>query len=301
MANRHFKGNDPKKYRDKTPASYKRVKVTGSKKPGYIRGTIVAQRRMFRRLRELHVEGFALLTQNLLNVARPSERRLLNAVAASFTAWEARVVDSLWPIIFRLYTTGLTAGAAEAEVGFRPDLPDENAVRAMAETTHGIVPALQHFVEEERVFAEKVIHSAFTGEMVPDLDEIVKKIQGRVSKEKWRIERIVRTETAKIAGFGRLQSWEADPRRDHYYYHWLATIDGRQKKVSEKFMREGPYTFEKIKELWTTPVAQVFVGGKWIMQDDRFNQRCTVSRTLKPAKVLVMEGLIDKDEARTAF
>lgn len=291
----------PKKYREKTPGDLKRVKATRSKKPGYIRGTVTAQTAMLKKLRELHRQGMQIIANALRRPGRKTETVLLREIDMAIAEWTPQVLRDAMPIIFQLYGVGLKAGIGEVGVVMASDLPDPAAIEAIARSPHGFVPALENFIEEERKFAERVITQSFTGEQAFDLDEVVKTIESRVPKEKWRLERLVRTETSKIAGFGRLTAWEADPKRDWYLYHWIATIDGRQKKVSEKFMREGPYSFEKIKALWENPVARVYVDGKWIDQNDAFNQRCTIARTLKPKEQLIREGHVTAEEAEKLF
>ena len=287
-----------------TPKRFKRVKATGSRKPGYIRGTGSVQRRMVKRLRELQRAGWRLVSSELSRIGPSTLAEALDAVRGAFTIWEKEFVEQATPIALTLYDTGMKTSLAEIGFAFGADIPDINALAALTKEPHGIVPALQHFVEEDRAKVETIIRASFEGGPVAfDLDDTVKAIQQQVGKEKWRVERIVRTETSKIAGFGRLHAWEADPQRDMYHYHWIATLDGRHKDVSAKLMREGPYTFDKIKELWLNPVAKVIdrKTGRMVEQDDKFNQRCTLARTLKSKEVLVQEGLASKEEAESLF
>jgi len=122
-------------------------------------------------------------------------------------AWGETVVEQGMPIVSQLYQTGLAAGAAEVGFVFDSTAADVNAVRFLATKPNGLVPALQNFIEEERSAAEKIIRDSFAGgeEGIFDLPVMTKKIQARVGKERFRIERLVRTETAKIAGQGRLE------------------------------------------------------------------------------------------------
>ncbi len=283
-----------------TPKKFKRVKVTGSKKPGYIKGTAAAQRAMMKKLALLHKEGTAefIVALRALSVG-VSLASALKLVENHFTDWGKVVIERGLPEVAELYTTGLRAGAAEIGFSFAPDRADANAAKFLANQPAGMVPALKNFVEGERRVVEKVVRDGFKeGPQLMDLDAMVGKIQERVDKGTGRLELIVRTETSKIAGMGRLSAWAEDPDRDMYLYHWIPTLDGRHKDVSKLFGEGGPYTFDKIKQLWENPVATIRnrKTGRTETQDDRFNQRCTIARTLKTREQLVSEGRISKEE-----
>ena len=283
-----------------TPKKFKRVKVTGSKKPGYIKGTAAAQRAMMKKLALLHKEGtaefIAALRALSIGVSLASTLKL---VENHFIDWGKVVIERGLPEVAELYMTGLSAGAAEIGFSFAPDRADANAAKFLANEPAGMVPALKNFVEGERRVVEKVVRDGFKeGPQLMDLDAMVGKIQERVDKGTGQLELIVRTETSKIAGMGRLSAWAEDPDRDMYLYHWIPTLDGRHKDVSKLFGEGGPYTFDKIKQLWENPVATIRnrKTGKTETQDDRFNQRCTIARTLKAREQLVSEGRISKEE-----
>lgn len=288
------------KARGQTPNKFKRVKVTGSRKPGYIRGTAKQQTAMLRFMRRLHLQGMTGLSQALAVAGvGASLETVLAVMNRQMSAWGEVVVEQGMPIVTQLYQTGLAAGAAEVGFSFDSTAADVNAVRYLATKPNGLVPALQNFVEEERTAAEKIIRESFAGgeEGIFDLPVMTKKIQARVGKERFRIERLVRTETSKIVGQGRLQVWAEDPDRDMYLYHWIPTLDGRHKDISKLFGEGSPYTFDRIKELWENPIATVRnrVTGVTEVQNDVYNQRCTIARTLKSKAQLMDEGMSQED------
>ena len=283
-----------------TPKRLKRVKVAGSRKPGYAKGTAAEQRNFLRWLRQQHVAGTGALV-SALNAAGVglSLDQALQVIENAFSSWTDEVVGEGPRAATDLYRVGFKAGAAEFGATFSPDKADVNAVNFLATEPNGVVPTLQHFIEEERAAVEKVIRKAFEGgPELFDLDAVVGRLQERVAKQQWRLERIVRTETSKIVGMGRLAVWEADPNRDMYLYSWVPTLDGRHKDVSRLFGEGGPYTFEKVRAIWINPVATVRnrKTGKVEQQDDRFNNRCTLVRTPKSRAQLIEEGRITEEE-----
>ena len=282
---------------------FRKVKITGSRKPGYIRGTLSAQQKLYQSLKQLHQQGVDLLTNNLKAIIGAVEGMSLVAalkvITDTFVDWGTQVVEQTGPLVANLYGTGIKAGASE--VGFSTDfgatLADPVTLDYLATQPEGLVPTLQGFVEDERAAAEQIIRAAFEEETPFDLDVVVNTLQARVPKERYKLNRIVRTETSKLVGMGRLAAWEADPQRDMYDYHWIATLDGRHKDISEKFMKDGPYAFEEVKKLWENPVATVKnrKTGKMEEQNDAYNQRCTLARTPKPISRLRDEGVAEEE------
>lgn len=233
-------------------------------------------------------------------VAAPSRtlESLLQVINTSVAEWGELISREGVPAVQELYVTGLKAGTAEAGMAFGATLEDPQAVAFLANEPDGMVPALKDFSKAEQKFAEETIRQAFEADTPFDLDEIVKTLKGRVDKAGSRLRLIVRTETSKVAGLGRLAAWEQDPQRDWYDYHWVATIDGRHKDISEAFMKGGPYTFEQIKQLWLKPEGWVVnrKTGRREYQIDSYNNRCTIARTLKSGERLMAEGLATPED-----
>ncbi len=260
--------------------------------PNKIRGSLPAQRSLFYRLTRLHLAGFKILSEILDGITGWNVQIVRSRVKDFFSIWSRDFQADAMGEVLTLYSTGLKQGIAEVGLRMGANIPDLNAVSFLATQPDGLVPTLQGFVEEERQWVEEVVRKAFAGDIPMDRKDMIAAINERAPREKWRLNRIVRTESSKVAGMGRLHAWEQDPDREKYHYNWIATIDGRHKDVSAKFMREGPYTFEQVKALWTDPRATVHnrKTGKIEVQNDRFNNRCTITRRMKSQEELYAEG-----------
>ncbi len=268
-----------------------RRKIT-RRTPNKIKGSFKDQQALFRKLYLLHLSGFKVLSEIIGGITSLTLQTILSKVNDFFSVWQRDFTEESMGEVLQLYSTGLKQGMAEISLTMGANLPDMNAVRFLATQPEGMVPALQGFVEEERAWVEQVVRNSFDKGSF-DRKEMIKEIDARVPRETWRLNRIVRTETSKVAGMGRLHAWEQDPQREWYHYNWIATIDGRHKDVSLKFMKEGPYTFEQAKILWTNPVATVYnrKTHKIESQNDRFNNRCTLSRRMKTRDELIAQGI----------
>ena len=274
----------PGELRKALPKPWRRIQVTGSKKPGYIKGTASQQRQLYTKLRGLQARGWGTLMSALAALPTFSLAQALTAARINFETWGRELRREGMPEALKLYEAGMRVGAAEVGMAFRPDVGDVDALNFLASQPGGIVPALRNFSEKQRVAAEETIRASFEeGPELFDLDRVVDRLQKRVGKETGQLRLLVRTETAKVVGMGRLAAWEDDPDRNKFDYHWIPTLDGRHKDVSKLFGENGPYTFEQVRNKWLNPVAMVRnrKTGKLERQDDSFNQRCTIARTPK--------------------
>jgi hypothetical protein len=192
--------------------------------------------------------------------------------------------------------TGVTIG---------PDQGDQLVVDWLKSSPQGFIPALKTFADDERRFFEEVVGDAYRGVDVEgrirpfDLDSMVERVRERTDSADYKIERVVRTETAKATSLGRIASWENDPDRYLYDYHWVATHDSRTKDVSLLFERTGPYEFDEIKRRWVEdhnkpwPVVNRHTGRSEY-QVSAFNCRCTAARTPKEPDRLLQQGLVTR-------
>lgn len=234
----------------------------------------------------------------------PTQAR--GVVQATLRGWPELTAARYDELINRIFDTGFMVGVLDTGVIRAPDHGDQMVVEWLKNNRAGFVPALRTFSEGERRFFEVVIGDAYAGvdetgrERAFDLDRMVRRVRGRSEEARYKVERVVRTETAKATALGRIMSWENDTERDFYHYHWVATHDDRTKDVSFKFEREGPYGFSQIKRLWTIDhnEPQLVTNrhtGRIETQISSFNCRCTPARTPKDPLELFQEGLIDRD------
>jgi SPP1 gp7 family putative phage head morphogenesis protein len=264
------------------------VTTTGVRRPGYIRGTIEAQKEFLRILADLHKAGLDKLARKLKSIPKSSMARALAAVEQTGTEWIEELVDSAMPSIKTVYTDGLKAGFTESGLAFDPLAADPHVLELLARSPDGIVPALRDFTETETRFAEKIIRGSFEEGTYFDLGKVIDQLRDRMPAAQYKLERIVRTETRKLAGMGKLAAWEKDPERDWFSYHYVATYDERTRQQHMHFMTGGPYEFDQVKVIWEE-------------EREPYNCRCSLARTLKPHDVLVTEGHVTAEEAERLF
>ncbi len=262
---------------------FRRVRATGSRRPGYVRGSIAAQTEFAALLRALSARGGKKFRDALKGVSRTSLPRALFALDQARLEWFEELVSESMPSIKRLYTAGLKSGYLDAGIGFDPLGPDPHTLELLARSPDGIIPALRDFTEAERHYAEKVVRGSFEDQTFFDLDKVIDQVEEHLTGERWKLELIVRTETRKLAGMGKLAAWEQDPERGWFDYHYIATADRRTRPQHMDFMTAGPYTFDRVKDIWENV-------------REPFNCRCSLARTVKPKDVLAQEGHIEADE-----
>ncbi len=236
----------------------------------------------------------------------PTQAR--QVVQSVLLGWPELTAVKYEKLINRLFQSGFMIGVLDTGVIRQPDHGDQMVVEWLKHNRQGFVPSLRSFGDDERRFFERVIGDAYGGvdeetgqPRAFDLDRMVRRVRSRSEEAKYKVERVVRTETAKATALGRIMSWENDQDRDFYRYHWVATHDDRTKDVSLMFESRGPYDFSQIKRLWTVDHNEPKLvrnrhTGKMETQVSAFNCRCTPARTPKDPRELHDEGLISRDE-----
>ena len=174
------------------------------------------------------------------------------------------------------YGLGFMAGFGDVKAVI--PIIDIQAVEWIKRHPNGILPTLKTFGEEAKGIFHKVIEDHFIfPEEEFSLRAFVKDFSKEVYGERWKFERIARTEASKIVNSGRLAAWEQDPDKYYFEYLWNATPDNRAKEISLIRLRGNPYSYDEIKFLWEN--QEQYIDGKW--RPDWPNQRCTISRSPK--------------------
>jgi hypothetical protein len=217
-----------------------------------------------------------------------SKQEAIDVVRKGIEEWRRTADEDSRRILRELMDAGLRQGMREG--GYQPSpTKDAMVLKVLTETPTGFIPALRSFADDTRQHFEEVISSAFTSKP-PDLQRMTMEMKEFTDNAAdWRIQRIVRTEMAKLSGEGRLLAWETDPEKDNYEYHWIAKLDDRTKPISRVLAAGGPYTFEQIRRLWRDPTKQTAlalgVPGAETIPDketsDIYHQRCGIARVPK--------------------
>jgi SPP1 gp7 family putative phage head morphogenesis protein len=237
---------------------------------------------------DVHHQGVRALIEEVKKGASGRMRGILSGLRRVKHWWANTLVSTAMPVVEDMYLKELASNVGVGVMSFDPLAPDVNALKLFADHPEGLVPSLRDFAEEQRQMVEAVVRASFDQGTFFDLPKVVDILECELKEERWKLERIVRTETRKFAGMGRIHAWEQDPRQDWYNYHYQATHDTRTRPEHMAFMQGGPYTFDAIKQIWE-------------IDREPYNCRCAVTRTLKPHAQLLTEGLATPEEVEWLF
>ncbi len=191
--------------------------------------------------------------------------------------WVEEVSKQVDDAVESLYLKGWVAGLIDSGV-VKPsmDLVDKMAMEFIKNNPYRIGSRIRVFADDIVEKFRQIIINSYTPEGEFALNELVKQMKEVVPAERYKLERIARTETAAVSNMGRINGWDLDEDKYYYEYHWNAVRDNRAKPISIWRMENNPWTFDDIVFLWTH--QEQFIGGKW--WPDQYNQRCSVSRSL---------------------
>jgi hypothetical protein len=185
----------------------------------------------------------------------------------SLINWNQDSKSTSGETVQKLYNLGLEAGVLKgASI-------KSKEVKHLINKSNGIGPALDNFKDScysnlSRIM-QKHIHD---GEHA--LYREKREIDSWLRKQRYQTRMMVKTEVAKIANFGLIESWGYDNDRYFHNYFWNAITDERTKEISRIRKSGNPYTFDEIQWLWKN--QEQLINDKW--QNDSFNQRCSISR-----------------------
>lgn len=174
-----------------------------------------------------------------------------------------------------LFRRGFSAGAIASGLPGKMGISDVNAMEVLKDGKYHIGERISLFADEAVKEFQGVIGKAYTPEGKFDLPTMVREMHEAVPAQRYKLERIARTETAQVSNIGRLWGWEQDPDKFFYDYHWSSVPDKRRKTISKLRSEGGPYSWPEIKFLWLH--QEELLDGKW--QADQYNQRCTITRS----------------------
>jgi len=194
--------------------------------------------------------------------------------------WQDSMSGKLGVAFDDLYLWGMTSGIVDAGIKPAMGLADKLAMEFIKINPKRIGERINQFSQTLVDKFREVIVESYTPTGIFDVGNLVSECGKIVTTERYKLERIVRTETASISNYGRILGWERDEYKDYYNYNWNASPDNRVKPISMWRMKNNPYTFDEIKFLWEN--QEQFILGKWF--NDVFNQRCSISRSPREEK-----------------
>lgn len=203
------------------------------------------------------------------------QTEVLNGVMDTVSSWQEEVSKTLSEQTDNLYMRGFVAGSVDAGVKPAMNLADRAALEFIKANPNRIGSRIKIFAEDLIGEFRTVIANSYSPEGTFNLDTLTKEMMESVDDDRYRIERVIRTETASVSNSGRLAAWEKDEDRLFYNYLWNSAMDNRTKPISLWRYRNGPYSFEEIKHLWENQEQKI--GDHWFA--DQYNQRCSISRS----------------------
>ena len=234
--------------------------------------------RLYRDLQEAVEDFLNSLTGN------ETREEVLAGIRVIIEKWEQTSLPAAESAFEALFKRGFTAGAVSAGVLERMGAGDINAMNVLKQGKYRIGERIKLFADEEIKEFQKIVWNSFTPEGVFSLEHLVKEMHDKVPAERFKLERIARTEVASVSSTGRLWAWMQNPEeREYYFYHWNSVPDNRQKAISKLRSSYGNMSFEEIKFLWFHQSQYIPDLKRW--ENDVFNQRCSISRTPSDEKV----------------
>ena len=209
-------------------------------------------------------------------VGTESEEEILTEVHNLLNKWQAGSVPLVESTFKSLFTRGFIAGAIASGFPGKLGSNDVNALKVLEGGKYRIGESIKLFRDDAVKEFSKIISEAYTPEGTFSLDSLVSKMKEAVPAQRYKLERIARTETSQVSNIGRLWAWNEDPDKYFYNYFWNSTPDNRVKDISRLRSTYNPLTFDEAKFLWFNQ-AQQMPNGKF--ENDVFNQRCTLSRS----------------------
>lgn len=207
--------------------------------------------------------------------ATDTQTEVLNKVLDTITKWQIATIGTMTSSFEELLHRGIIAGQIDSGVKVAFDLVDENAIEILRQDPKRIGSRIKIFSNDIIEKFRDIIANSYGPEGEFSLSPMVKKMSEVVDTQRYKLERIVRTETSSVSNLGRLWAWNQDPDKYFYEYHWNAMPDNRVKYISLWRMKNGPYTFDEIAFLWENQEQDFTDLG---IINDVFNQRCAVSR-----------------------
>jgi hypothetical protein len=171
--------------------------------------------------------------------------------------------------IQELYDRGMQAGLQKGAKA-----PHEKSMRHLVHKANSIGPALDNFRDSCYGNLSRIMkRHVHNGEHA--LYREKREIDSWLRKQRWQTRLMVKTEVAKTANLGLLESWGADTEKYMYNYFWNSIEDDRTKPISSLRKSGNPYTFDECDWLWKNQ-EQLMPDGKFM--GDQYNQRCSISR-----------------------
>jgi len=201
--------------------------------------------------------------------------QVVNEVLDIVDAWQEAMRQSIAEGFDDLYIRGVLAGIIDSTVMPAFGIADKLSMEFIRRNPQRIGDKIVIFAEDIVARFRPIIAESYTAEGVFNVENMVGELREVVTTQRYKLERIVRTETAMVSGAGRFIGWSKDPDRYFYNYFWQATRDNRTKVISSWRSQQNPLSYDEALFLWENQMQ--LINDYW--WDDSYNQRCTISRS----------------------
>ena len=191
------------------------------------------------------------------------------AIARELDALEVKLNRTARTAVERAYIKGLEQAARDMRIELSMDSSDQDAIDYLMNQWHGVSTTLPEFTAGQREAFDQVIEQAYTEPGKFALQDMVKQMKDVADTEKFKLERIARTETTIISNNGRVNGYLKDPDNTKAKYVWSVAPDACA--ACKAIAAMGPMPIEELRALTNNFCVHP-------------NDRCTV--------VLALEGLL---------
>jgi hypothetical protein len=204
-----------------------------------------------------------------------SQQEVIDGVRQVIKQWHTGNLPLIQSSFQALFARGLAAGVVSG--GGALDAGDKFVLELLNNSQFRIGDRIQLFAQEVADRYAKVVGDAFGPNQEFNLPKLVRDMNQSVPAERYKLERIARTEVGQTSGLGRFWGWNQEPDTLHTYeYFWNhAGPDGRTRPIKFEFAQWNPMGYDDAWFLWTH--NHKLYKGKWIM--GAINCRCTISRS----------------------
>jgi SPP1 gp7 family putative phage head morphogenesis protein len=150
------------------------------------------------------------------------------------------------------------------DIGGNFNQQDMGAIEFLLTEYNGVIPALSSFTEENRKAFEKILRDGFMEGL--DQRAMVKKMQALVPDERYKLDRIARTEITRVANTGRANGYKRAGVAEKREFHWITAYDDRVDELCLEKAKGGPYTLAEI---------EAFTQGTFLLHP---GDRCVIAR-----------------------
>jgi hypothetical protein len=188
----------------------------------------------------------------------------------SLLKWNTESKSNSANTVQELYDRGLESGLRKSG---RVMPTHVKMVKHLINKSNGIGPALDKFRDDCFNNISKIMMKHIHNDKHALYRE-KREIDSWLRKQRYQTRMMVKTEVAKIANFGLIESWSLDDDKYNHNYFWNSISDERTKEISRVRKSGNPYSFDEIRWLWNN--QEQLIGKSWMA--DQYNQRCSISR-----------------------